>query len=101
MTSAEVFFAGLALLWGALVGLFYFGGLYWTLRRLSGKAAPRSFLGISYLVRTGVALLAFWLMLQRDVVGFLMTGVGFFLARFLVTRYVNAAAGKDDDGNQP
>lgn len=78
----------LALAWiaGLLLGAFFFGGLWWTVRK--GVASERTalwFLG-SMLLRTGVVLLGFYFVLgdnwQRLVAGLL----GFVIARLIVTR---------------
>ncbi|MCD6224344.1 MAG: hypothetical protein J7K32_02265 [Deltaproteobacteria bacterium] len=37
MMKIEIFYCGLALIWGLALGLFYFGGLWWTLRIFTQK----------------------------------------------------------------
>lgn len=74
-----------ALLAGILLGAFFFGGLWWTIRKgINSKRVALWFLG-SMLLRTGVVMLGFYLLLgdswQRMLVGLL----GFFIARLLVT----------------
>jgi F1F0 ATPase subunit 2 len=44
----------LAVLAGAGLGVFYFGGLWWTLRRMQTAAHPGLLLTVSYAVRVGV-----------------------------------------------
>lgn len=100
MASVDLFAVVVWLLWGWVVGLFYFGALYWTLRRLPRRSSPKIFLGLSYGVRLSIALLAFWLVLRRSFIGFLITFVGFFIARFLVTRWVYTSIEKGSHGNQ-
>ncbi|WP_028321103.1 ATP synthase subunit I [Desulfatiglans anilini] len=100
MGSVDLFALAVWLLWGWVVGFFYFGGLYWTLRRLPRRSSPKIFLGLSYVIRVSVALMAFWLVLRRSFIGFLVTFVGFFIARFLVSRWVYTAIGKKSHGNQ-
>ncbi len=80
-----------ALLEGALLGLFFFAGLYWTVRQLdSSNQVALLFLG-SMLLRTSVVILGFYFILgdnwQRLIAGLL----GFVIARILVTRLIRNA----------
>jgi F1F0 ATPase subunit 2 len=85
MTMTEPLLVVFALLVGILLGAFFFGGLWWTIRKgiQSKRVALWSF--GSMLLRTGVVMLGFYLLLgdswQRMLVGLL----GFFIARVLVT----------------
>lgn len=80
-----------ALLEGALLGVFFFAGLWWTVRKLdSAKHVALLFLG-SMLLRTGIVVLGFYFILgdnwQRLVVGLL----GFVMVRIIVTRLTRIA----------
>ena len=77
-----------ALIVGIVLGAFFFGGLWWTVRK--GVASDRValwFLG-SMLLRTGVVVLGFYFILgdnwQRLVAGLL----GFVIARTIATRFI-------------
>ncbi len=83
---SPVFALSLALLAGALLGVFFFVGLWWTVRKLeSTNHVALLFLG-SMLLRTGVVILGFYFILgdnwQRLAAGLL----GFIIARIIVTR---------------
>ena len=80
----EIFYCGLALVWGLALGLFYFGGLWWTLRIFTKKARPRLWFGLSFLIRTFVVMLFFWITVEKDIIAFFITFVGFFLMRFFL-----------------
>ena len=80
-----------ALLAGALLGVFFFAGLWWTVRKIeSTKQVALLFLG-SMLLRTSVVILGFYFILgdnwQRLVAGLL----GFIIARIIVTRLTRVA----------
>jgi F1F0 ATPase subunit 2 len=80
-----------ALLEGALLGVFFFAGLWWTVRKLdSAKHVALLFLG-SMLLRTGIVVLGFYFILgdnwQRLLVGLL----GFVMVRIIVTRLTRIA----------
>jgi F1F0 ATPase subunit 2 len=75
-----------ALLEGALLGVFFFAGLWWTVHKLaSSKYVALLFLG-SMLLRTGIVVLGFYFILgdnwQRLIAGLL----GFVIVRLIVTR---------------
>lgn len=72
--------------WGLAVGGFYFYGLWWTLRKLSGKARPRRWLATSYAVRLTVAMAAFGLAMHGGLTPFFLMLGAFFLMRVLLTR---------------
>ena len=96
MTFPDLMLLGLAFGWGALLGVFYFGGLWWTLTVFRQRSRPGVFLVLSFVVRTLLVLLCFWLMLQKGVPPFLVTIGGFFLARFAVTRKVGVRKGEQE-----
>jgi F1F0 ATPase subunit 2 len=76
----------LALLAGALLGMFFFVGLWWTVRKLESTNHVALLFFSSMIVRTGVAISGFYFILgdnwQRLVAGLL----GFVIARIIVTR---------------
>jgi F1F0 ATPase subunit 2 len=81
----------LALLEGALLGVFFFAGLLWTVRRLStSKQVVLLFLA-SMLLRSGVVILGFYFILgdswQQLVAGL----IGFVIARSIVIRITHPA----------
>ena len=74
-----------SLIAGLLLGAFFFGGLWWTVRKgVKSERVALWFFG-SMLLRTGVVMLGFYLLLgdswQRMLAGLL----GFFIARLTVT----------------
>lgn len=80
-----------ALLAGLLLGAFFFGGLWWTVRKgVKSERVALWFFG-SMLLRTGVVMLGFYFVMgnswQRLLVGLL----GFVLARLIVTRLTRIA----------
>jgi len=87
----EVLSLLLALLAGVLLGLFFFAGLWWTVRKIeSSKHVALLFLS-SMLLRTGIVVLGFYFMLG-DNWQHLLTGLlGFIIARIIVTRLTRIA----------
>lgn len=74
------------LLVGIVLGAFFFGGLWWTVRRgLASKRAALWFVG-SLLLRMGVVVPGFYFVSNGDWQRMLAALLGFVLARFIVLR---------------
>ncbi|MEZ5584414.1 MAG: ATP synthase subunit I [Candidatus Competibacteraceae bacterium] len=73
----------LAALGGAVLGLFYFAGLWFTLRRLPGHPHPALWVIGSFILRLAVSLAGFYMILGSDRN---LTRLGIALLAFLVAR---------------
>jgi len=83
---SPVFALLLALLAGALLGVFFFVGLWWTVRKLeSSKHVALLFL-TSMLLRTSVVILGFYFILGDNWQHLISGLLGFIIARIIVTR---------------
>lgn len=80
---ALLFLSGIA---GLALGTFFFGGLWWTVKK--GLASPRPGLWFltSLLCRTGIVLAGFYLVGNGDSRRLLVCLLGFITARFIITR---------------
>ena len=88
--AAGILTAALA---GMLLGAFFFGGLWWTVRKtLSSRMAPLWFSG-SFLVRTAVVLLGFYFVAQGDWRRITGCVAGFLGARLCVVRFTRLKEG--------
>lgn len=87
----EIFALLLALLEGGLLGVFFFLGLWWTVRRLATSKQVALLFLTSMLLRSSVVVLGFYFILgdnwQRLVAGLL----GFIIARIIVIRLTQSA----------
>jgi len=88
MTPIDFIYLLGALLWGGVLGLFHFGGLWWTLRRLPAKPRPKLWLGFSFLARMAGVILGFWVVLRADLRAFFVTLGAFFIVRIILTRKI-------------
>jgi F1F0 ATPase subunit 2 len=71
---------------GILLGLIFFGGLWWTVQKgLASKYAALWFL-TSLLLRSAISLGGFYLVGNDDPIRLLACLGGFVLARFIVTK---------------
>jgi F1F0 ATPase subunit 2 len=85
----------LALLAGMLLGALFFGGLWWTVRKGISAKSPALWFGLSFLLRTGIALGGFYLVGGSDWKRLLWCLAGFIVARLIVTRLTGIRALKE------
>ncbi len=89
MTDALSFIS--SLIAGLMLGAFFFGGLWWTVRKgVKSERVAVWFFG-SMLLRTGVVMLGFYLLLGDNWQRMLAGLFGFFIARLIVTRLTREA----------
>jgi len=81
----------LALVTGVLLGVMFFGGLWWTVQK--GVSSKRSELWFfcSLLLRTSIALAGFFFIARGHCERLLVCLLGFVMARLIVTRLTRAA----------
>ena len=91
----RILVAGVA---GVILGVIYFGGLWWTVRRLQAVPYPMAFFLASFILRVGVALAGFFFVTtyRWDLEGLARTPpalsrlaaalVGFILVRVVLLR---------------
>ena len=83
-----------SLLAGVLLGAFFFGGLWWTIR----SSAPSQWSGLlfsaSLLLRMAVAITGFYLASHGEWRKLVACLAGFLLARIAVTRLIRIPAAK-------
>jgi F1F0 ATPase subunit 2 len=78
----------LALLAGVLLGMIFFGGLWWTIQRgVSSKSAAILF-SSSLLLRMAITVAGFYFIARGNWRNLLACLCGFLLARLLLTRYI-------------
>ncbi|MCB1771276.1 MAG: ATP synthase subunit I [Candidatus Competibacteraceae bacterium] len=75
----------LAALGGTVLGLFYFAGLWFTLRRLPGHPHPALWIAGSFILRLTVSLSGLYVILGSDRS---LTRLGIALLAFLTVRVV-------------
>ena len=81
----------LPLMSGILLGLFYFGGLWWTIGRMGRTENPMSFYLVSLAVRLAILLLSFFFFLNVGVFHLIVAFVGFMIARLSLVRWIGLA----------
>jgi F1F0 ATPase subunit 2 len=91
---------------GVLLGLFYFGGLRWTVRKGLASNSSALWFSLSFLLRSGACLAGFYLIGAGDAARMLACLGGFVIARFVVIRLTASPDGRgaralNDAGNAP
>ena len=82
----------LAFAWGALLGLFYFGGLWLSLKSLPRLSRPRAMFFAGYGLRLAVALSGMGLMLQHGPAALFLALAAFFGVRVVMTEKISRAS---------
>jgi F1F0 ATPase subunit 2 len=80
--------AGLA---GGVIGLFFFGGLWWTVRKGVSAQQPALWFFGSMVLRMCVALTGFYIVSNSHLDRMMFCLLGFFLARIIVMRLTRVA----------
>ena len=81
----------LALLAGALLGVFFFGGLWWTIQKGVASETPALWFLGSLLLRTSLVLAGFYLAAQGHWSRLAACLLGFLIARLIVVRRLTRA----------
>jgi F1F0 ATPase subunit 2 len=91
----DILALALASLAGALLGAFFFGGLWWTVRKGVASERPALWFFGSLLLRTGMVLAGFYFVSQDHWSRFLACLAGFVIARVIVVKWLTRAPAKD------
>jgi len=82
----DIFMLLLAAAGGGLLGVFYFVGLRWTLRKSLASRAAGLWFSLSFLLRSGVCLYGIYWIGANDVLRILACLGGFIVARIIVMK---------------
>ena len=75
-----------ALMGGVCLGLFYFGGLWWTVSRIRSVDNPIVMYSLSLFVRGSIVLGSLFCILQVGVVPMLLALIGMVVTRVVLVR---------------
>ena len=70
---------------GFLLGVLFFGGLWWTVQKIPGSSKTTLLLITSFLLRSAALLAGFYLLLSAGWQYLLAALVGFLVARTVIT----------------
>ena len=77
----------LTLIMGILLGLFFFGGLWWTTKRAILSKSPALWFLTSLFVRLGIVIIAFYYLSRGHWERALISLLGFIIARTMIMRF--------------
>ncbi len=82
----DILALALALATGVLLGVFFFGGLWWTVQKGVPSERPALWFLGSLLLRTGVILAGFYIVSQGHWSRLVVCLLGFLIARFIIVK---------------
>ena len=85
--SSLVYIGGF--IFGIFVGLYYFYGLLFTVRRVPVSPKPKRLLAISYFLRLLPVLIILVIFARKSPEGVIALLIGFFMVRFIMTRKIS------------
>jgi len=71
---------------GVALGIAYFAGLWWTVRRAVSSRRPAAWFAASFAVRAVLAGAVFWVVAGNGAAALLLSLAGFILVRVVATR---------------
>lgn len=80
----------LPLIAGLLLGTVFFGGLWFTVKKLTASRMPAVLVLVSFLFRVGIVLIGFYFIGLGDWKKLIVCLVGFIVARFAVIHYTKS-----------
>ena len=92
---SDILALALALFAGALLGTFFFGGLWWTVQKGVMSERPALWFLGSLLLRTGLILAGFYFVSQGHWSRLVACLLGFLIARFIVVRRLTQAPAEE------
>lgn len=84
----EILLLILVLIAGILLGIMFFGGLWWTTRQVMLFSKSALWLSGSFLLRASIVLAGFYFISNYHWERLLICLIGFIIARFIVNRWV-------------
>ena len=86
----------LPLIVGLLLGTVFFGGLWFTVKKLTASKMPALLVLSSFIFRVGIVLIGFYFIGLGDWKKLIICLIGFVVARFVVIRYTKSADEKNE-----
>lgn len=96
--AQTILILGVSLLAGMVLGLFFFGGLWWTLKRLTVVKNPGLLMSVSLLLRSVLTMLGLYLVFDGQLNRLLAALLGMLLVRLWLRRRIAAQISGQADG---
>lgn len=86
----EAIYMVLALIAGLALGTFFFGGLWFTVKKAVSAKIPALWIFGSFFIRIGITLIGFYFISSGNWKRLLVCVAGFIIARFLVIHFTKS-----------
>lgn len=83
---------------GIILGLFYFGGLYYTTQKLKSNKSPGSLMIISTVVRMAIIIFGLYYLAKRGINHILIGSFAIILVRIILVIYVKKEISEFKEG---
>lgn len=98
MTMSDILYMILAFIAGMALGMFFFGGLWFTVKKAINAKTPAIWFFISFFLRVIVVLIGFYYISQGGWQRLIISVIGFIIARFVVTHLTKTIDKKQTKG---
>ena len=88
----EILSFAMTIIAGFILGILFFGGLYWTVRIGMESRNPALLFVVSFLVRTTSVLAGFYFLLDGHWEKLVTSMMGFLLARILIMQFTKPSS---------
>lgn len=96
-----IWLVGPAFLGGLVLGFVFFGGLWWTVRRVPDAGQPGLLVAASFAVRTLTVLAGMYWMMDGRIERLAACMMGFLVARLILLRRWRPQKERPDCGGEP
>lgn len=97
MPVLSPFFVTVGFIVGAVIGTLYFGGLWWSVKRIKNVERKKMFLFLSWLVRSVFLCGGLFILARYDAQMLISGAVGLLVARFLIVYSVKRKMAKQKE----
>ena len=98
MTMSEILYVILAFIAGMVLGMLFFGGLWFTVKKAVTAKKPAIWFFISFFLRVSIILIGFYYISLGSWQRLIFSLIGFIIARFVVTHLTKSIDKKQTKG---
>ena len=92
----EILYMILAFIAGMALGMFFFGGLWFTVKKAVTAKIPAIWFFVSFFLRVSIVLIGFYYISSGSWQRLIVCVLGFIIARFVVTHLTKSIEKKQD-----
>jgi len=86
----ETLFMILAFIAGLVLGIFFFGGLWFTVKKAVTAKTPSIWFFLSFFLRVSIVMFGFYYISPGGLQPLIVSVLGFIVARFVVTHFTKS-----------